>query len=231
MRRQRGMTLIEIMIAIGILGLMLSLAWSTTNNTITMKTDMESAAERAHEIRVGIARVVADLEHAYLSKNEDLSAMERRTMFIGKDTGQVDELRFSSLTHQPLFTDANEADNTVISYASASDREDGRMTNWVRREQRRLTDQGETATSMAGETDIVLRDIIEVDFEYWNLKDQEWEVDWDTTKADYQKDRLPTRVRITVLYKDLGAERKIVTQARILLQEPVESRFGTEYER
>ncbi len=226
---QRGMTLIEIMIAIGILALMLSLAWSTMNNTITMKTDMETAAERAHEIRVGLARVVADLEHAYLSKNEDLSAIDRRTMFIGKDTGQVDDLHFSSLVHQPLFTDANEADSTVISYSSASDREDSRITNWVRREQRRLTDTGESTKSMAGESDIVIRDIVEVGFEYWNFKDQEWETDWDTTKADSQKDRLPTRVRITVTYKDVGAERKIVTQARLYLQEPLESRFGTEY--
>jgi type II secretory pathway component PulJ len=225
------MTLVEIMIAIGILAVMLSLAWSTTNDTINLKTDMETAADRAHEVRVGLARVVADLEHAYLSKNEEVSAMERRTLFVGKDTGQVDDLRFSSLVHQPLFTDANEADNTIISYTSAADREDSRLTNWIRREQRRLTDPGETAKSMAGESDVVLRDIVEVNFEYWNFKDEEWESDWDTTKADYQKDRLPTRVRITLVYNDVGAKRTIVTEARVYLQEPIESRFGTEYDR
>ena len=103
--------------------------------------------------------------------------------------------------------------------------------NWLRREQRRLTDPGVTSKSMSSETDVVLRDIEQVDFEFWDWKEQQWKRDWDTTKQDAQKDRLPTRVKITVTYKEGGVELKQSTTARLYLQEPVESRFGTDYER
>jgi len=228
---QAGLTLVEIMISVAILAFMMSLAWTTTTNTGDVKKELEASANRAHEVRAGLARVVRDLEHVYLSRNEDLTVTERRTLLVGKDGGgEVDELRFSSLAHEVLWADANEADTTLISYYAGPDPDKKQMVDWLRREQRRLTDPQESDKEAAAEVDVVLRDIIRVDFEYWDWKDQEWRVDWDTTKVDGKKDRLPTRVRITVSYRDAGIEEKISTQARLSLQEPVESRFGTQYE-
>jgi hypothetical protein len=201
------------------------------SRTSEAKRTYAGVQQRAQEIRVGLARVVADLEHAYLSKNEDVSAFERRTTFIGKDGGDVDELRFSSLGHQVLWAEANESDATMISYSAAPDREEPGKTNWLRREARRLTNGDESWKETPGETDVVLEDIDEVDFEFWDWKDQQWKQDWDSTKQDGQKDRLPTRVKITLTWKEAGVEMKMVTQARLILQEPIESRFGTEYER
>ena len=223
MNRQRGMTLMEIMIAMAILAFMMALVYSTTSNTTRTKRTFEDLEARMHEVRVGMARVVADLEVAYISKNEDLNQLDRRTLFAGKDGGDVDELRFTSFAHRQLWADGNESDQTMVTYFAEADRENPRQTNWLRREQRRLTDPGENYKEMAAETDIVMRDIEHVDFEYWDWKDQEWKADWDSTKADGQKDRLPTRVRITVTYKVDGVEEKIVTQARLLLQEPITS--------
>ena len=228
---QAGLTLLEILVAITILAFMMTLVWTTTSRTGQTKRTYEQLEERAHELRVGLARVVKDLEQAYLSKNQDLRATELRTQFVGKDGGDVDELSFSSLAHQVLWTDANESEQTLITYFAENDREDSRKVNWLRREQRRLTDSGESSKSMSAETDIVLRDIEQVDFEYWDWKEQEWKRDWDTTKQDGQKDRLPTRVKITVTYKEGDVELEQSTQARLYLQEPVESRFGTDYER
>jgi prepilin-type N-terminal cleavage/methylation domain-containing protein len=229
--RQAGLTLMEIMIAIAILVFMMSMAWTTLSRTGETMRYYQGAEERAHELRVGLARVVADLEQAYLSRNEDVHAIERRTHFIGKDTGQVDELSFSSLGHQVLWAEANESDQTLISYVAERDREDSRKTNWLRREQRRLTDRNESSRSMPAEVDVVLRDIEEVGFAYWDWRDQSWRTDWDTTKADGQKDRLPTRVKVTVRYREGTGVRTLTTQARLYLQEPVESRFGTQYDR
>ncbi|MCA9675208.1 MAG: prepilin-type N-terminal cleavage/methylation domain-containing protein [Kofleriaceae bacterium] len=230
-RGQAGMTLIEVLVASAILAVMLSLAWTTTSRTSDVKRTYEAVEERAQEMRVGLARVVDDLEHAYLSKNEDTGAFDRRTMFTGKDGGNVDELRFTSLCHQVLWSEANESDQTMISYFAGPDRDDRNKVDWLRREQRRLTDAGESYKSMSAETDVVLRDIEQVDFAYWDWKDNEWKSDWDSTKQDAQKDRLPTRVKITVKWREAGQVVEMSTQARLLLQEPLESRFGTEYER
>jgi len=232
-RPEAGMTLMEIMIAIAIMAFMMALVWSTTTHTTNTKRDYESMEERMHEIRNGLARVVDDLQEAYISKNQDIAAFEPRTAFIGKDGGDVDELRFSSLAHQQLYADADESDETMISYSGQphhklddSDPESSSSIDWIRRETRRLADPGTSYKDTPAAVDVVIPDVKHVDFEYWDWKDNEWKADWDTSKADAQKDRLPTRVRITVTYDDDGYEQKISTQAQLLLQEPVESRLN-----
>lgn len=238
MKNQRGMTLMEIMISIAIMAFMMALVWSTTTHTTQTKRDYEALEERMHEIRNGLARVVADLEEAYLSKNQDLSSFDPRTMFIGKDGGDIDDLRFTSLAHQQLYADANESDQTMISYSAIShkkrddaDPEPSGAIDWVRREQRRLTNPGDNWKDMPAAVDVIIPNVKHVDFEFWDWKDSEWKADWDTSKQDAQKDRLPTRVRITLTYDDDGYDQKISTQAHLILQEAVESRFGTQYDR
>jgi len=228
---QAGLTLIEIMVATAILGFMMAMTYATTTRAGQSRRIVENGQVHSQEMRVGLGRVVQDLELAYLSKNEDTQAFERRTHFIGKDSGRVKELGFSSLAPQPMCAEANESDQTLISYYAADDRDHPGQTNWIRREQRRLTDPGSTSKEMPADIDVVMHDIKEVDFEYWDWKDNAWKSDWDTTKQDGQKDRLPTRVRITVTWMEDDYEEKMVAQARLLLQEPLESRFGTEYER
>lgn len=231
-RGQAGLTLVEIMVATAILGFMMALTYATTSRAGQSRRLVENGQVHSQEMRVGLGRVVQDLELAYLSKNEDTSTFERRTHFIGKDAGEVGELSFSSLAHQVMWAEANESDETLISYYAAPDRERPNTTNWIRREQRRLTDPGDTSKETPADIDVVMHGIKKVQFEYWDWKGNEWKADWDSTKADSQKDRLPTRVKITVTWEeDDGYEIKMVAQARLLLQEPLESRFGTEYER
>jgi prepilin-type N-terminal cleavage/methylation domain-containing protein len=217
---QRGFTLIEVMISIAILSLMMTLAWATTSQTGKAKRTFEDLERRNHEIRVALARVVADLEAAYLSTNEDANANDPRTVFIGK----ADELRFSSLGHVSLWADANESEQTLISYSLKDRKNRGERDahqDWLRRESRRLSN--ETWTSEPADLDVVLGTIEELKFEYWDWKDQKWRDEWDSTKADGQKGRLPERVRISVTFKNSrGDEIKLVTQARLMLQEPLQ---------
>lgn len=221
---QAGLTLIEIMISIALLALMMTVAWSTVVSTSDAKRIVEKSQERSHEIRVGMARMVKDISMAYLSANEDQSVIDdnrRRTLFVGKSSGNVDELRFSSFAHEPMWADADECEQTLISYLSATDRKDGRKTNLIRRETRRLTDQSnQGAQQVPAEHDILIRDIERVKFEYWNWRDKEWQDTWNSTAADQQRGRLPTRVRITVEVKvDKDRTRKYMTQARLAMQE------------
>ena len=220
MKSERGMTLIEIMIALAIMGLMLALAWTSISNTSSAKRDVEAEQERHHELRVALSRVVEDLQSAYLSKNEDEAATHRRTLMVGKSGGKVPDLRFSTLAHRVLWADANESDATVVTYMAMDDREKPSQTNWVRREQRRMSNK--QPDEEPSELDIVIRDIEEVKFEFWDWKDEEWQDSWDTTSSDGEKGRLPLRVRITVKVKlPSGSEVTLSTQARVLLQEPL----------
>lgn len=219
-RAQAGLTLIEVMIASAVLVVMMSLAWRTIANTADSRKRFEQYEQRNHELRMAMMRIVADFEHAYLSKNEDTSASHPRTMFIAKSGGKLPEIRFSTLGHRVLWADANESEQTVISYVSRNDPERPGVIDWVRREQRRPSN--EPWEDLPAEYDVIIRDITEVELDYWNWKNAEWQDSWDTTQSDGQKGMLPSRVRITITIKSpAGDEYKVTSQARIVMQEPL----------
>jgi len=220
MKRQAGMTLIEIMIAIAIMSVMMVMAWTTTSSTQRASTEFGGIQLRNHEIRVALDRVVADLETAYLSQNEDMNATERRTLFVARGGGTVPELRFTSLSHMPLWADAHESEQTLISYSSQTEKEDGTKTDWLRRESRRLSNK--PWKQEPADVDVLIHDVEKVEFMYWNWQNQEWQDHWDTTQSDGERMRLPARVKIIVTFKNpRGEDVKITTEASILLQEPL----------
>lgn len=219
-RGQGGMTLLEVMIAIAILGFMMALAWGTIANTSTIKRNAEAGQARNRELRVAMARIVRDVNHAYLSANEDQTQIERRTLFLGKSSGEVDELRFSTMAHAALWGDADESEQTLIAYYAETDPDDSSRTNLLRRESRRLSN--EPWKSEPAEIDLLIPDVEEVHFEYWDYRDKSWKTSWDTTGGDSQRGRLPTRVRISVTIKRGDEPVKYSTQAKPLLQEQLQ---------
>ena len=123
-----------------------------------------------------------------------------------------------------LWADANESEQTVISYLPHNDPEKTGTIDWVRREQRRLSN--ELPDDEPADYDILIHDIVAAKLEFWNWKTAAWQDTWDTTQSDGQKGWLPARVRITVTVKDPGGkDYKLQTQARILLQEQVQAVF------
>ncbi len=219
-RTQAGLTLIEVMIASAIMVVMMGLAWRTISNTSDTKRTFEKYEQRNHELRMAMSRVVADFEAAYLSRNEDASQSHPRTMFVAKTGSKVPEVRFSTLGHRVLWADANESEQTVIQYLSRNNPDKAGATDWVRREQRRQSN--EPPDDLPGDYDILLSDVQNVKLEYFSWKNADWQDTWDTTQSDGQKGMLPTRVRITITVKDPGDhDYKLVTEARISMQEPL----------
>jgi type II secretory pathway component PulJ len=214
------MTLIEIMIATVILAAMMALVWSTVSDVQKVRTTFESFEERNHEMRMALSKIVADFESAYLSRNEDQNATNPRTMMISRPGSKVPEIRFSTLGHRVLWADANESEQTVVSYLLRANPNNKGSSNWIRREQRRPSNL--VADDEPAEYDVLLHDIVSAKIEFWNWKNLEWQDTWDTTQSDGQRGWLPSRVKITVTTKDAqDKDYKLTTQARILLQEPL----------
>jgi prepilin-type N-terminal cleavage/methylation domain-containing protein len=218
-RPQAGMTLLEIMIAIAIMVAMMTIGWRTLKRASNASQSYAGFADRDHEIRVALARVVSDLEGAFLSKNEDENATHHRTLFYARKSGKVPEVRFSTLAHHVLWSDAHESEQTQVFYSALPDKKDGNKTNWIRREQRRLSN--ENPEEEPADRDILIRDVEQVEIQMWDWRDEKWLDEWDTTASDAQKGRLPTRVRIVLTVKNPeGNEYKVTSEARLLLQEP-----------
>jgi general secretion pathway protein J len=221
-RRARGggFTLIEVMIAIAILAMMLGLVWGTVARTGAARRRYGALTDRYRVARVALARMANDLSVAYLSRNEDLNLIDRRTYFKGDASGDVDTLTFSAFARKRLFADANESEQTVVSYYPASDPDDRRKTNVLRRELRRPGN--EKFDQLPGEADILFPDVLKLEFQYWDFRNEEWRDDWDSTAVDGQDGRLPDRLKITLTFEDeKDHEVTLTSQVRIPLQEVI----------
>lgn len=217
-RSEAGLTLLEVMIASAVMVVMMALAWRTISNTSDSRRTFEKYEERNHELRMAMQRVVADFEAMYLSKNEDSNASHPRTMLIAKSGSKMPDIRFSTLAHRVLWADANESDQTVIQYVAHNDPEHAGVVDWVRREQRRESNQ--PPEEEPSEYDVLVHDIKSVKVEFWNWKNLEWQDFWDTTQSDGQRGWLPSRVRITLTVTNgEGHDVKLQSQARVLMQE------------
>ena len=225
-RQRAGFTLIEVMIAAAIVAMVTTLCWGAFRDTFRTKAAIEAGGQRYRSVRLGLERMEKDLSMAFLSQNEDTSQPERRTLFIAKHAGQFYELRFSYLGHQRLYQDANEADTAQVQYIVLPDLVDRRKNNLIRRETRRL--QYTKFDDGFPEGDIVCDDIVKMTLEFRDPRDpgdKKWREEWVTTSADGQPDRLPSRVRITLVVRDeRGIEIPFVTEARISILEPLNSR-------
>jgi prepilin-type N-terminal cleavage/methylation domain-containing protein len=215
--RQAGLTLIEVMIASAVMVMMMTLAWRTISNTSETRRSSGTYQERNHELRLALGRVVADFEGAYLSKNEDVNASNPRTMMIGKPGSRVPELRFSTMGHRVLWADANESEQTVVSYMAMDAKDRPGQVDWIRSERRRPSNQ--PTEEEPAEYDVLARNIEKVQIEFWNWKNLEWQDTWDTTQSDGQRGWLPSRVKITITIKGADNDIKLSTQARITMQE------------
>jgi general secretion pathway protein J len=218
-RRQQGFTLIEVMLALAILGFIMTMLWGTFSETSAVKKRAEAVQERTHAARVALMRMSREIEMAFMSDSENPSLQERRTMFIGTPHPDVDELRFSWFGRQRLRADAPETDTSVVLYYSAQDPDERQVTNLMRRETRRLEVQD--PMNIPGEAYVLCPGIARLKFAYFDYKKKEWKEEWNTMGADGVQ-YLPTHVRITLsIYDERGQEQVFTSSARIMMTERV----------
>jgi general secretion pathway protein J len=215
MRRQSGFTMLELLVSLAIVAGMMTLLWGSFSLTVHSKRRVEAIEERYHQIRLAMNRMAREISMAYLSKNDQPAALKPRTQFVAQRNSSVDELLFSGLAHVSLKENAKECDQSLIKYYGAPDPDDRSVTNLMRRETRRL---GVEHPGEDGAAYIMLEDIEELHFEFYDDQNKEWKDTWNTTSADGQPDRLPPKVRIELTVRgETGKEITFKTETRIFL--------------
>jgi len=221
MRRQpqSGFTLMEVMVSMAIIAGMVTLIWGSFSISSRTKKKVEEIEDRYHQIRLAMNRMAREISMAYLSKNDQMGTTNPRTLFASQQSSSVDELMFSNMAHLRMEEDAKESDQCVIRYYPAADPENRSQTNLMRRESRRLGDQ---RPGEEGPAYIMLEDVEELHFEFWDVPGNEWKEIWNTRSADGQPDRLPSKVRIKLTVKnERNKEVTFVTATRIFMQDPL----------
>lgn len=222
--RSRGLTLIEILVAITVMTMMTLSVWTSFRSTAQSMKYAEQLQVRYSIIRNSLSRVAAELSMSYLSFNRPADEERHFTLFDARDQFNRDSITFSAFAHLRMRKDANEGDQSVIQYFIERDQKDGTRTHLFRRESRRLTgDQPDKMQEMAPAY-IFCEDVKTFDLKYWDNKKNEWVDEWRTVKKDMQPDRLPERVKITLGIMDPNNEREIkyTVQTLLFMQEKLD---------
>ena len=215
MRRARGFTLVEVVIAVAITAMMGALIAAAFQSGYRAKELVESEADHYRALRTGTDRMVREISSAFVSDHYDTRRYrdqnDRPTNFIGTR----DRLLLTSMAHQRLYADAKESDQMVVEYYAKSVPGPGGQArmNLMRREDPNLDDR----IDRGGTEDVLVENIKRVDFAYWDSDKKDWVDEWDTRRIE-KKSILPVRVRISIYALDeTGREARYVTQARIVL--------------
>lgn len=213
--KRRGFSIMEILVAATLLGIMGTLMWSAFSNTLDSKERIETATDRIDEIRIAMTRMSQELSYAFISNHFARDERRTRTIFKEGGTGVGDRLVFSAFAHEPLTAHANESDQTVITYWVDTDPDGSGKNVLLRRFKRRIDADPDTEANTV--TEVLCTGVTDLQFDYWNDATGDWKEAWDTDGIE-TPNVLPKRVKITMTVKDENdREMKLVTQAPILL--------------
>jgi len=229
--RQRGFTMLEVMVSVGILTMVSALIYGTMSVTLNAQNTARKVHVTYHAGWVAINKMTRDITNAFISKHVSVLERNRETLFIGKD----DKVTFTYLGHYRWLPDEPESDQGVVSYSV-------KQKQLIRREKTVIDD----SPDKGGEEEVLADNVKELEFEYWDKEQEDWTDDWkaemeDTEPVFLDKTeekahelskkltgmdeldtfRLPPRVRIRlVLLDEDGREFPFESEATIALVEP-----------
>jgi general secretion pathway protein J len=209
MRGREGITLIEAMLAITILGMIGTSVYSAFVQTANNKERIETSLDRHRMVAATLDRMQREISMAYVSVHVPInqSLIQVRSAFIGKARGANSRLDFASFSHQRLFRGAKESDQNEIGYFIARHPEDRARTVLARREQNRVDHEPEKG----GKLEVLLEDVSSLEFEYLDPTTNLWTKSWDTTQLVGQPNRLPKQVKIRIKVPDPANPKRTIT--------------------
>ena len=213
-RRRRAVTLLEVMVATVIIGMVSTLLYTGFSQSASNKRRIEASLDREHEIRMGIERIARELSMAYVSiqRNPSTALQASITCFIGTEEGGGSRIDFTSFSHRRLYRDAHESDQNELSYYLADHPDDPSRTVLVRREQHRIDDDPQEG----GRVQVLIEDVESFELSYLDPLTGEWLSTWDSNQPAMQENRLPLQVRILVTAENAyGKERTYGTRASL----------------
>ncbi|MGC3997885.1 MAG: type II secretion system protein GspJ [Anaeromyxobacter sp.] len=215
-RAARGFSLLEVMIVLGILGLISGMTIGVFRQIDTARATTADQGDRYAGARLALTRLSRELSMAFISDHFDMRLRERPTAFIGREDGVL----FTTFAHERLMADARESDQAVVQYTleSLPQQESGQGQGLFRREKIRLDEDLERG----GRKDLVAEHVLSIRFRYWDPQKKDWVREWSTRSID-RTNALPSRIRIDLELALAGGKvEKLSTETRVALTRPLD---------
>lgn len=192
-RSQRGMSLMEVMIAISILAVMALFTTQAITSAVKTRDLLAEKDETTRAARVALGQIRRQLQVSFLSQTPTAVATYY-TLFVLEDESP-DVLTFTSLSHQRLYRDTRESDQTEISiWAERANAEQGEGYVLLQRESQRIDEEPDKD----GIIYPLAYNVRSFDVRLMDPRTNEWLDEWDTRGVD-QSNRLPRAAQISLV--------------------------------
>ena len=226
---QKGFTIIEVVIAVGLLATVSVSLFVTMSRSFRVKENMTTLSERYHEGRQVMRRITREIRMSFLRAQPPEDVQEEGPAVLTRFLGEEDEIYFANTAHIRLRAEGRESDQAEVAYFLKRPSYDTpyRGQTLFRRESRRIDDRPDRGGSIWP----VVDGVKSFKLEYWDdakeIGDNAWQRSWDSDDNQL----LPARVRITLELERTGINRTVrfVGQAAPKIRRPVQS--ITEYKR
>ena len=204
---QSGFTLLELLIAIGIFAVVLTTIYTSSTGTFRVVDETESQVEIYRMARIGMERMIEDLESLYVQRNplagKSAEDTAPATQFVGKDQEidgrSADTLRFVSRAHVNLGgQDQDPGAVEIIYYVRESDGGDSLV---LYRSDKPVF---EVSGSPEGETSglVLCERLASITITYHDENGDVRE-DWDSDSEEL-KDKIPKIVSISLEFQNIS---------------------------
>jgi len=208
LRGQGGFTLLEAIVAIGILAGITASLFLIFRNSALIQEASRHQGDMTSMGRIAMLRMEREISLAFLSsekKNRSGGTGDNyddtfETLFFGEDSDPFDKLNFTSRSHRKLYRDSKECSLTEIGYYEEIDRESHHF-KLMHREEERI--DGEPTEG--GEVMVLAKGVKKFNLRYFDDTKNEWLEEWDTAGMD-QLNRLPRSVEVTLVIADEDGE-------------------------
>ncbi len=218
---RRGFTLVEVLIALGLLATIATMAFMAIGSSVRAQQVLEEEDATNQAARVAMRTLYRDISMAYLTPNTT-ATMTYRTLFTGQN-GDPDRVWLASLSHHRKLRDSRECDQTEVTLWTEDDPTTPGAYVLLRREAPRIDQEPEKDGKI-----LPLAYRVKVfNLRYLNPDTAEWVEEWDSTGAD-QPNLLPRAVQVvlTLLAPDpddpeLLSERSYTSTIPLLYAKPL----------
>lgn len=177
LRDQRGMTLIEVMVASALWVLTGTLIAGIMFSTLTTQQGILDLQGRYHGGRVALDRLRKELTTAFVSLHQS-DEKRTRTLFLGESNG----ITFNTSSYEPMQRNSRQSDQLEVEYRVGNARNSAGLTvkGLIRRVKYHIDDR----PGRGGREELLVEGVRSLELEYYDENRESWRSDWDVEVED-----------------------------------------------
>lgn len=175
-RNTRGMTLIEVMVAVAIMAMLGAMTYGIVFTTVRTQDEAMRMQDRFQSGRVALERIRRELTMAFVSLHQS-EDKRTQTLFLGES----DRLVFNSGAHEPATRGVRQSDQMEVEYRLHRPRGQAHDA-LVRRVKYHIDDRPERG----GREEVLVEGVRAMKIAYFDKQREDWTDEWDVRIEDAQ---------------------------------------------